>query len=114
MKTKFVRFGTLLLLGLLGACNSSPTVPIPPPEFTLIIVSSPDVDGNVTVTGEPDSADDGDVVLVFNDDTGVGAMKEAAPDGSFEIIVEAEVNHIIVVQIKRDNRLSSEEDILVQ
>lgn len=79
----------------------------------MIFVSTPDIDGNVNVNGQPSVASDGDIVLVFNDDTGYGAMKEAAVDGSFEVTIQAAVNHIIVVQIKRDNRLSSEENLIV-
>jgi hypothetical protein len=102
----------LLALSLIE-CNSSPTVPIPPPEATMIIASSPDVNGIVTVTGAPATAEYGDIILVFNDNTGDGAMKEARTDGSFEVKIRAQVTHILVIQIKRGETLSDETEITV-
>jgi len=98
-------------LDLITGCNSSPTVPIPPP--TMISVSEPDNLGYVTVMGQIGAAEWGDVVLVFNDNTGEGAMKDAESDGSFEVVIAADHNHILVIQIKREDRFSQEAEVTV-
>ncbi len=98
-------------LALMTGCNSSPTVPIPPP--TMISVSAPDELGYVTVVGQIGAAEWGDVVLVFNDNTGEGAMKDAASDGSFEVVIAAQSNHLLVIQIKREDRFSEEAEVTV-
>ncbi|MBN2341190.1 MAG: hypothetical protein JXX29_24415 [Deltaproteobacteria bacterium] len=97
----------LLAIALLGSCNSSPTVPVPPPQATLIQTSVPDADGYVTVSGGPDERYGlDDVALVFNDNTGVGAMTDVEADGGWETRIAAQLNHILVIQIKRDNQIS--------
>ena len=99
--------GLLIVIG----CNNTPTVPIPPPEMT--IVSSPGEDGYALVNGVPGSAQEGDVILVFNIDLQSGVICLAEADGSFQVEIEAEAGHILFVQIKRDNDLSDEEEFVV-
>ena len=98
----------LTVCGLLFSCNSSPTFPVPPPEATMITTGIPDANGIVTVVGAPRTAEYGDVVLVFNDDTGDGAMKDAASDGSFAVEIRAELEQILIIQLKRGDVLSPE------
>lgn len=100
-----------LVLGLLLGCNNTPTVPIPPPEMTM--VSPPGQDGYATVSGDPGVAEEGDIILVFNFSLNAGVMVLAAGNGSFEVDIEAEAGDRLLVQIKRDNELSEEEELFV-
>ena len=98
--------GLIFVFALVG-CNTSPTVPIPPPEA--IIVEPPNEEGFSQVKGEPGAAKEDDVVLVFNMDLGKGVMTVAEDDGSFEVEIEAEIGDKISVQIKRDDTVSDNE-----
>ncbi len=98
-----------LTLILPAGCNSTPTVPVPPPEMNAITVTSPDINGVVTVNGDPGAAYNGDIIMIFNEDSGAGVMVEAMADGSFEASLEAQIAHQLLVQIKRDNLLSGEQ-----
>jgi hypothetical protein len=93
------------LLAIATGCNSTPTVPVPPPEFCG--VTPPDIDGIVIV-----NCDGGqtarNIALVFNDELGRGVMQETNEDGSFSIQVEANVDDPIIIQIMYDDRLSAE------
>ncbi len=110
-KLPAVLIGILILLcGVLG-CNSTPTVPVPPPE--VISVSAPQ-DGYVTVMLNAGEAEQGDIVLVFNEMDGAGVMERIDnPDGSFEVEVEAVASDRLYIQIKQDNELSKEEEHIV-
>ena len=95
-------------------CNSSPTVPIPPPTATQVTTTSPDNMGNILITGEPDTARWGDLIIVYNDSTGAGIVEEAEEDGSFEVELQADEMDVIVVQIKRGDDLSEEFVVTVE
>ncbi|MBN2716385.1 MAG: hypothetical protein JXX14_11060 [Deltaproteobacteria bacterium] len=97
-----------IILVLWGAgCNSSPTVPVPPPQATLIQTSVPDPDGFVTVSGAPDPRFGiDDVALVFNDNRGIGVMTDVQQNGAFETRITAQLNDLLIIQIKRDNKIS--------
>jgi hypothetical protein len=91
----------------LVGCNSSPTVPVPPPNATLIQTSIPDNDGFVTVSGKPDARFGlDDVALVFNDNSGGGVMTDVRQNGSFETRIIAQVNDLLIIQIKRESKVS--------
>ena len=92
------------------ACDSTPTVPVPPPEFCA--ASAPDADDMCTVTCESSSTLK-NVALVYNESIGEGVMRATEPDGSFEVQIPAQVDHEIIVQMKQDNHLSAEEYLLV-
>jgi hypothetical protein len=94
-----------IVIFLLVACNSSPTVPLPPPE--VINVTAPDEYGFVWVMGESEYGVD-DIALVFNEDSEEGSMSPVLSDGSFEIEIEAEVGDTLVIQIMHDGVLSEE------
>lgn len=97
-----------VVFALFLGCNSSPTVPVPPPNATLIQTSVPDDSGFVTVVGEPDDRFGlDDVALVFNDNSGGGVMTDVKQDGAFETRIMAQVNDLLIIQIKRDSQLSS-------
>jgi hypothetical protein len=90
---------------LVAACDSTPTVPVPPPEFCA--ASAPDEFGLCTV-----GCDGGqtirNVALVYNEEMGQGLMRETEEDGSFSLEIAAEVGDTLLVQIKHDNKLSGE------
>ena len=89
---------------LVAACDSTPTVPVPPPEFC---EAAAPVDGLSTVSCASNNTDR-DVALVYNEDLGEGVMQVTEPDGSFEVEVEAVTGHMLIVQLKQDNHLSAE------
>jgi hypothetical protein len=98
----------IVVVALFLGCNSSPTVPVPPPNATLIQTSIPDDSGFVTVIGEPDARFGlDDVALVFNDNSGGGVMTDVKQDGAFETRIMAQVNDLLIIQIKRDSQLSN-------
>jgi hypothetical protein len=94
-----------LLLAIATGCNSTPTVPVPPPEFCGI--TTPDASGIAVV-----SCDAGqtarNIALVYDEDWGQGVMQETNDDGSFSAEIEATVGDTVIVQIKYDDRLSAE------
>jgi hypothetical protein len=93
-------------LGLLAAaCDSTPTVPVPPPE--ICAVSAPDETGLCTV-GCEQGYTQRDVALVYNENWGSGLMQETEDDGSFQLGIEADVGDVLIVQLKHENRLSAE------
>jgi len=93
-------------LGLaIAACDNTPTVPVPPPEFCAAAV--PDADGLCEVSCDSSSTMR-DIALVFNDDMGRGVMQETEEDGSFAVLIEATEGNEIIVQMKQDNHLSAE------
>jgi hypothetical protein len=103
---------SLLLLTLalgaglaVAACDSTPTVPVPPPEFCA--ASAPDADDMCTVSCES-STTVKDVALVYNEVRGEGVMRATEPDGSFAVQVAAQEGDDIIVQMKQDNHLSAE------
>ena len=103
----------VVLLVALG-CNTTPTVPVPPPE-ACAIPEPPDESGYCTVECERQS-DEEDVALVFNDELGVGVMElveSVAGDGSFAIEIEADPGDTITVEIKRNGELSSQKILVV-
>jgi len=97
-----IAVGLLFLL----SCDNTPTVPVPPPEMVTVM---PPESGIATVIGDPQAASEDDVVLVFNEDQGIGVMTTALKDGSFVTEIEADVGDLLIIQIKRDNILSREE-----
>lgn len=107
-----IRWLLILAAAIPLGCATTPTVPVPPPELTQ--VSSPDPDGRTVVRGPAGTAEQDDIVLVFNYDSGLGVMLRVEnEDGSFEVEVTAAVGDELLVQIKRDNRLSLEEGRIV-
>ena len=99
----------LLLLGFV-ACNSTPTVPVPPPEFC--IVSPPDEDGLCQV-GCEEGYNARNVALVYNENWGQGVMQATNEDGSFSAEIEADVGDALVIQLKHGSKLSAEVPLTV-
>jgi hypothetical protein len=95
----------LALLVVATGCNSTPTVPVPPPEFCGI--SPPDAYGIAVVSCEAGQTAR-NIALVYDETWGQGVMQETNDDGSFSTEIEATVGDTIIVQIKYDDRLSSE------
>ena len=98
---------------IIASCNSTPTVPVPPPEMTLITVSHPDADGWVNLDGSAHCVPAESVVLVFNDNTGDVEGDEADDQGAFNVRIKAQEGHILVIQVKIGINLSNEEEITV-
>jgi hypothetical protein len=96
------------------SCNSSPTVPVPPPDMREVTTLSPDTDGFATVAGDVGAAAPDSIVLLYNEDIGSGVMETAGSDGSFEAVVEADVGQTLVLQLKLDNSLSLERFITIE
>ena len=116
-KKKLIRTIRLLLItaGLsLFGCANNPTVPLPPPDVTVITTTSPDLDGFVTVSGEANAAQPDSVVLLFNEETESGVMETADLDGSFTAVIAANVGNVLSLQYKLDDLLSRTEYIVVQ
>jgi hypothetical protein len=109
-RTLAIVFSVISLIAVFLAitgCANTPTVPVPPPEVASIEESAGT--GYFIVSGSAGATKDGDVILVFNDDLGTGVMVLAEEDGSFTLEVEAEIGDELVVQVKREDNLSSEE-----
>ncbi len=103
-----ITFMALLIISII-ACNSSPTVPVPPPES--IVVYPPNEEGFAMVEGKPAAVDIGDLVLVFNQNMGAGVVTGAEDDGSFSTRIEAEIGDTITVQVIRDDEVSEDETL---
>jgi len=93
------------LAALATGCNSTPTVPVPPPEFCG--VTATDVAGIYTASCEAGQTAR-NVALVYNENWGEGVMQETNEDGSFAAEIEANPGDEIIIQIKYGNRLSAE------
>jgi hypothetical protein len=98
-----VAVGWLVFVG----CDDAPIGRIPPPETTFI--TPPDSQGYATVSGAVGTTYGNEVVLVYNEDTGMGVMEIVDEDGEFGVQIAAEIGHLIVVQIKLDYALSPEQ-----
>ena len=101
----FALIATLLLLFAIPACNSTPTVPVPPPEFCA--VSPPNAEGLCTV-GCEEGQTERNIALVYNDNWGAGVMQETEENGSFEVEVDCTVADTMIIQIKYGRKLSAE------
>ena len=97
--------GAIAAAALVAACNSTPTVPVPPPEFCGI--EATDVAGLYTASCEAGQTAR-NVALVYNENWGQGVMQETNEDGSFAAEIEASPGDAIIIQIKYGNRLSAE------
>jgi len=93
---------------LLVTCANTPTVPVPPPDATVVTTVSPDLEGFVDIVGGVGAAEDSSVVLVFNQRTESGVMETAAENGSFSARLEADIGDWLLLQVKRDDSLSEE------
>lgn len=80
----------LLLLGAIGPACAAPVLPLPPPTA---LVSSPDMDGFVTVTGEVST--EGAFVGCLNEDTEVGILVRSDSAGMYACRLRADIGHLI-------------------
>jgi hypothetical protein len=99
----------LAALSIIG-CNSTPTVPVPPPEFCG--VTAPDTEGISIVTCE-DGETARNIALVYNDNWGQGVMQATEEDGSFVVEIEANSGDELLIQMKYGNTLSAETALTV-
>jgi hypothetical protein len=98
------------IIAIAIGCNSTPTVPVPPPE--VCSATAPDVDGFSQVECKK-GLTVRNIALVFNDYQGQGVMKETNEDGSFLTELPAESGDLIYIQIMYDERLSAEVELEV-
>jgi hypothetical protein len=108
--------GAALVLAIAGlgsivtACDTTPTVPVPPPE--VCAASVPNAEGFCEV-GCDEGYTPRDVALVYNRDWGEGVMRKTNEDGSFTLEIEADAGNVLIIQLKHDNDLSAEVAITV-
>ena len=95
-------------------CNNTPTVPLPPPDVTVISSSEPDTEGVVVVTGNDDAAEPESIVLLYNDTSKSGVMEPAGKSGSFEAAVSARTGDVLVLRYMIDDEISYKEIITVE
>lgn len=107
-KKHFLLFALLLCW---MSCNSSPTVPVPPPE--MIVVNAPSEDGYAVVFGKPGAAIVGDSILVFNKNISRGVVTPVEEDGSFEVEIEASAGDRLSIQTIRNDLISENETVVV-
>lgn len=129
-KTPFV--GAFIIMMLLWAgCggSSAPPVDLPAPITGRIDVSSPDANGDVTITGDADAVTGGTIVMVVNEDAAAAAWMildmlvpnayaqtfpsicdttghactESADDGSFQLTIPAAVGDTLTIGLIDEN-----------
>ncbi len=103
----------VILLAFLG-CNNTPTVPLPPPDVTVISSSEPDENGVVIVTGDEEAAEPESIVLLYNDTTKAGVMEPANAAGAFEAAVPAEAGDVLVLRYMIDDEISYKNIITIK
>ncbi len=97
----------LVLALLCGGCMNTPTIPAPPPaQDRFYALPAPDVDGFVTVEGQPGAFPTWDLEanrvygLVLNLDTHRGVIEPVENDGSFMARIEAQSGHRLNVRTR--------------
>jgi hypothetical protein len=83
--------GLVLLVLSFGACNSTPTLPLPPPVAQ---VSFPDEQGFALVEGEaqPDA-----YIFVLNETRDDGVISKADQDGLYSVRIQAQSDDDLVI-----------------
>ncbi len=132
---RFLRWFWVLAVGMWGAwaCTASPPAGIPAPVSRLLSVSNPDASGAVVITGAPGSVLGGATVEVGNLDQGAVVYRlrqallssawaqvapvqdstRAAADGSFQLVVSANVDEVLRVVQEVDGERSPPTDLIV-
>ena len=118
-----------LLVGLWGCpSSSSPPAGIPAPVPELLAAGNPDASGNVQITGAPGSVL-GDAMVIGNTNlptamtlskfvvseakAAVFDSATANPDGSFTLVVSAQVGDVIQITQSKDGQTSPPTNLLV-
>lgn len=131
----FLRWFWILAVGIWGAwaCTASPPAGIPAPVSRLLSVSNPDASGAVVITGAPGSVLGGATVEIGNLDQGAVVYRlqkvllasawaqvapvqdstRAAADGSFQLVVSANVDEVLRVVQEVDGERSPPTDLIV-
>jgi hypothetical protein len=102
----------LMLVGTLGSAGCiTPSIPIPPPDPTLISAELTGEPGSTTASfsypSHPTLVDA--VVFVYNRDKGVGIIENAHPDGSVGPTagVRADLGDQMVISFEREEQTAS-------
>jgi hypothetical protein len=132
MKTIKIYIGVfaILISFFAAGCGSvsAPPVDLPAPITGRVDVSSPDADGNVTITGSEGAVEGGYIVMVVNESVATAwklldklipsayaqtlpticsaighACTVAAADGSFQVVIAASINDTLVIGLIDEN-----------
>ena len=74
-----------------ASCNTTPTLPLPPP---IASASSPDSQGFALISGQANSFA---YVSVLNERTDEGVITRADQDGAFETRIQAQVGDLLTI-----------------
>lgn len=94
-------------LPLFAACNSAPTLPLPPP---VVSVGEPNTQGLVLIEGEVNARA---FVLVFNERTEAGVITRADQKGHFQAELEAAVGDLLTVWQQIDDETGERKQTVV-
>ncbi|HEX6240117.1 MAG TPA: hypothetical protein VFZ61_04465 [Polyangiales bacterium] len=101
-------FLTLLVSGvLIGACNTTPTLPLPPPTAS---VSVPDEQGFALVEGE---AQEDAYVSVLNETSREGVIVSADEDGRYSAQIKAESDDRLIIWQTIDGETGQQKRVVV-
>lgn len=100
-------FGLFLTLLMTGACNTTPTLPLPPPTAS---VSSPDEQGFALVEGE---AQADAYVSVLNETSREGLIVLAGEDGVYSAKIKAESDDRLIIWQTIDGETGEQKRVVV-
>jgi hypothetical protein len=106
-KAGFSGFVLAIALAISPACNSAPTLPLPPPVAT---VGTPDMQGYALVSGEVNPLS---YVFVFNEESEGGVITRADEEGLFEARILAEPGDVITIWQEADGITGEQKQVAV-
>jgi hypothetical protein len=106
-KAGFSGFVLAIALAISPACNSAPTLPLPPPVAT---VGTPDMQGYALVSGEVNPLA---YVFVFNQRSDAGVISRADEDGVFSVRILAEAGDVLDVWQEADGVTGEQKQVAV-
>jgi hypothetical protein len=95
-------------MAIAPACNSAPTLPLPPPVAT---VGTPDMQGLALVAGEVNPLS---YVFVFNEQLNLGVITRADDEGEFSVHIRAEIGDLLTVWQEADGVPGEQKQLVVQ
>jgi hypothetical protein len=99
--------GLVFALGLLGGCNSAPTLPLPPP---VVMIEPANMQGLVLLVGD---APRRSYVSAFNPRTEAGVITRADALGKFTLEIEAAEGDLLTLWVERDGEIGERVDVQV-
>ena len=104
---RLAALGLVLLLLSFGSCNSTPTLPLPPPVAQ---VSTPDETGFALVEGE---AQEDAYIFVLNETRDAGVITKADQDGLYSVRIQALSDDRLVIWQSVDGESGEQKRITV-